>query len=69
MLTTLLIFAVLLAFIFLGFPIFMALLITGIIFIITGGNSMQLTIIKMLAASTACPCSRSRSSSRRATSS
>ncbi|MBR1408276.1 MAG: TRAP transporter large permease [Clostridia bacterium] len=47
MLTTLLIFAVLLAFIFLGFPIFMALLITGIIFIITGGNSMQLTIIKM----------------------
>lgn len=47
MLTTLLIFAVLLAFIFLGFPIFMALLITGIIFILTGGNSMQLTIIKM----------------------
>lgn len=47
MLTTLLIFAVLLAFIFLGFPIFMALLITGIIFILTGGNSLQLTIIKM----------------------
>ena len=47
MLMTLLIFAVLLAFIFLGFPIFMALLITGIIFILTGGNSMQLTIIKM----------------------
>ena len=47
MLMTLLIFAVLLAFIFLGFPIFMALLITGIIFILAGGNSMQLTIIKM----------------------
>jgi len=47
MLTTLLIFVVLLAFIFLGFPIFMALLITGIIFIVAGGNSMQLTIIKM----------------------
>ena len=47
MLMTLVIFAVLLAFIFLGFPIFMALLITGIIFILAGGNSMQLTIIKM----------------------
>lgn len=47
MLTTLLIFAVLLAFIFLGFPIFMALLITGIIFIIAGGNSLNLCIIKM----------------------
>lgn len=47
MLTTFLIFIVLLAFIFLGFPIFMALLITGIIFIMAGGNSMNLTIIKM----------------------
>ena len=47
MLTTFLIFLVLLAFIFLGFPIFMALLITGIIFIVAGGNSMNLTIIKM----------------------
>lgn len=47
MLTTLLIFLVLLAFIFLGFPIFMALLITGIIFIVSGGNSLDLTIIKM----------------------
>ena len=47
MLTTLIIFLVLLAFIFLGFPIFMALLITGIIFILFGGNSMSLTIIKM----------------------
>lgn len=47
MLVTLLIFLVLLAFIFLGFPIFMALLITGIIFIVAGGNSLDLTIIKM----------------------
>ena len=47
MLTTLLIFLILLAFIFLGFPIFMALLITGIIFLLAGGNSMQLSIIKM----------------------
>jgi tripartite ATP-independent transporter DctM subunit len=47
MLLTLLIFLVLLIFIFLGFPIFMALLITGIIFVIAGGNSMELTIIKM----------------------
>ncbi|MDY4067784.1 TRAP transporter large permease [Bullifex sp.] len=47
MLTTLLIFLILLAFIFLGFPIFMALLITGIIFLLFGGNSMQLSIIKM----------------------
>lgn len=47
MLLTLLIFLVLLAFIFLGFPIFMALLITGIIFIVAGGNSLDLTIIKM----------------------
>lgn len=47
MLMTLLIFLVLLVFIFLGFPIFMALLITGIIFIVTEGNSMSLTIIKM----------------------
>ena len=47
MLMTLLIFLVLLAFIFLGFPIFMALLITGLIFLITGGNSLDLAIIKM----------------------
>lgn len=47
MLTTLLIFIVLLAFIFLGFPIFMALLITGILFLIMGGNSLDLSIIKM----------------------
>src|SRR5690554_1135470 len=47
MLLTLLIFLVLLAFIFLGFPIFMALLITGIIFVIAGGNSMELSVIKM----------------------
>ncbi len=47
MLETLLIFLVLLAFIFLGFPIFMSLLITGIIFLVAGGNSMELTIIKM----------------------
>ena len=47
MLLTLLIFVVLLAFIFLGFPIFMALLITGLIFLITGGNSLDLAIIKM----------------------
>lgn len=47
MLMTLLIFLVLLTFIFLGFPIFMSLLITGIIFLITGGNSLQLAIIKM----------------------
>lgn len=47
MLMTLLIFLVLLAFIFLGFPIFMSLLITGIIFIISGGNSLSLAIIKM----------------------
>lgn len=47
MLVTLLIFLILLAFIFLGFPIFMALLITGIIFIVAGGNSLDLTIIKM----------------------
>ncbi len=47
MLLTLLIFLVLLAFIFLGFPIFMSLLITGILFVILGGNSMELTIIKM----------------------
>lgn len=47
MLTTLIIFLVLLLFIFLGFPIFMALLITGILFVLIGGNSMDLTIIKM----------------------
>ena len=47
MLMTLLIFLVLLAFIFLGFPIFMALLITGLIFLMTGGNSLGLAIIKM----------------------
>lgn len=47
MLLTLLIFLVLLAFIFLGFPIFMALLITGLIFLMTGGNSLGLAIIKM----------------------
>lgn len=47
MLMTLLIFLVLLAFIFLGFPIFMALLITGLIFLLTGGNSLGLAIIKM----------------------
>ncbi|HHY81263.1 MAG TPA: TRAP transporter large permease [Clostridiales bacterium] len=47
MLITLAIFLVLLLFIFLGFPIFMALLITGIIFVIAGGNSMELSIIKM----------------------
>ena len=47
MLLTLLIFLVLLAFIFLGFPIFMSLLITGILFVIAGGNSMELTIVKM----------------------
>ncbi|MGN0997655.1 MAG: TRAP transporter large permease [Candidatus Ventricola sp.] len=47
MLTTFLIFIVLLAFILLGFPIFMALLITGIIFIMIGGNSLGLTVIKM----------------------
>ena len=47
MLMTLLIFLVLLAFIFLGFPIFMALLITGLIFLITGGNSLDLAILKM----------------------
>ena len=47
MLMTLLIFLVLLAFIFLGFPIFMSLLITGLIFLITGGNSLDLAIIKM----------------------
>jgi len=47
MLTTLLIFVVLLMFIFLGFPIFMSLLITGIIFLLTMGNSMNVTIIKM----------------------
>ncbi len=47
MLMTLLIFLVLLAFIFLGFPIFMSLLITGLIFLIVGGNSLGLAIIKM----------------------
>lgn len=47
MLMTLLIFLVLLAFIFLGFPIFMSLLITGLIFLMTGGNSLDLAIIKM----------------------
>ena len=47
MLMTLLIFLVLLAFIFLGFPIFMALLITGLIFLMVGGNSLGLAIIKM----------------------
>lgn len=47
MLMTLLIFLVLLAFIFLGFPIFMALLITGLIFLMTGGNSLDLAVIKM----------------------
>lgn len=47
MLLTFLIFLVLLAFIFLGFPIFMALLITGVIFVIAGGNSTELAIIKM----------------------
>ena len=48
MLMTLLFFLVLLAFIFLGFPIFMALLITGLIFLMVGGNSLDLSIIKML---------------------
>lgn len=47
MLTTLLIFLILLVFIFLGFPIFMALIITGVMFLLFGGNSMQLAIIKM----------------------
>lgn len=47
MLMTLLIFIVLLAFIFLGFPIFMSLLITGLIFLMVGGNSLDLAIIKM----------------------
>jgi len=47
MLLTLLIFVVLLTFIFLGFPIFMALLITGLIFLMTGGNSLGLAILKM----------------------
>ena len=47
MLMTLLIFLVLLAFIFLGFPIFMSLLITGLIFLMVGGNSLGLAIIKM----------------------
>lgn len=47
MLMTLLIFLVLLAFIFLGFPIFMSLLITGLIFLMVGGNSLDLAIIKM----------------------
>lgn len=47
MLLTLLIFVVLLTFIFLGFPIFMALLITGLIFLMTGGNSLDLAILKM----------------------
>ena len=47
MLMTLLIFLVLLAFIFLGFPIFMSLLITGLIFLLVGGNSLGLAIIKM----------------------
>jgi len=44
---TLLIFIVLLVFIFLGFPIFMSLLITGLIFLMVGGNSLDLAIIKM----------------------
>lgn len=47
MLLTLLIFVVLLTFIFLGFPIFMALLICGLIFLMTGGNSLDLAILKM----------------------
>ena len=47
MLTTLLIFLILLVFIFLGFPIFMALIITGVMFLLVGGNSMQLAVIKM----------------------
>ena len=47
MLITLLIFIVLLVFIFLGFPIFMSLLITGLIFLMVGGNSLDLAIIKM----------------------
>lgn len=47
MLTVFLIFIVLLAFIFLGFPIFMSLLITGILFLTLGGNSLGLTVIKM----------------------
>ena len=47
MLLTLLIFVVLLTFIFLGFPIFMALLITGLIFLLTGGNSLGLAVLKM----------------------
>lgn len=47
MLTTLLIFLILLVFIFLGFPIFMSLIITGVMFLMFGGNSMQLAIIKM----------------------
>ncbi|MEG2698962.1 MAG: TRAP transporter large permease [Ruthenibacterium sp.] len=47
MLMTLVIFLVLLLFIFLGFPIFMSLLMTGILFVLVGGNSMDLTIIKM----------------------
>lgn len=47
MLTTMLIFVVLLVFIFLGFPIFMSLLITGIIFLPAMGNSMNVASIKM----------------------
>ena len=47
MLLTLLIFVALLTFIFLGFPIFMALLITGLIFLLTGGNSLGLAVLKM----------------------
>ena len=47
MLMTLLIFLVLLAFIFLGFPIFMALLITGLIFLITGGIESAQTGLKV----------------------
>ena len=52
MLTVFLIFIVLLAFIFLGFPIFMSLLITGILFLTLGGNSLGLTVIKMFASPT-----------------
>jgi len=47
MLTTFFIFLVLLAFIFLGFPIFLSLLMTGIIFLKAGNISLNLTIIKM----------------------
>jgi len=47
MLITLFIFVVLLAFIFMGVPIFMSLLITGITFLLGMGNSMNVTIIRM----------------------